>query len=113
MGKQSTIHANQRSNQNRSGEGNDHHGRLREGDNMMARGVRGMDGLVAEREGQALLLALAAGFGVGCLIGCALASDSSSTSRIADRFAAEGLGRRMLENLEKILPDALSAQFHR
>jgi hypothetical protein len=55
-----------------------------------------------------VLVALAAGFGVGLVIGCAIASSQSQPKTWHDRIAAEGLGRRLLERIEGMMPDALT-----
>lgn len=65
-----------------------------------------------DHEGSAVLIALAAGFGVGVLIGCAMAP-SKPRSRWIDRTAAENLGRRFLERFEGMVPEMISERFGR
>ena len=82
---------------------------------MMAERKHQMDEIMHEHAGASVLIALVAGFGVGYLIGCSLASDDSSRasrwSRLTDRSTAEGLGRRVMESLDRVLPEAISSRF--
>lgn len=82
---------------------------------MMAERKHQMDEMMQEHAGSSVLIALVAGFGVGYLIGCSLASDESSRtsrwSRLTDRSTAEGLGRRLMESLDRVLPEAISSRF--
>jgi hypothetical protein len=78
----------------------------------MARGVSQVRDLTRDHEGAAVLVALVTGFGVGLLIGAALASAPSRPQSWRDRLAAEGLGRRVLERMETIMPGALTNMLH-
>ncbi|MCI0379105.1 MAG: hypothetical protein L0215_15965 [Gemmataceae bacterium] len=62
-------------------------------------------------EGRSVLIALAAGFGVGLLVGGALASSHRRPRRWSDRIAAEGLGRRLMERVENMIPEAITERF--
>jgi hypothetical protein len=115
---QSTARINQAARERRAQDQGDGSGNSRgaenEGQGMFTRGRHQMDSMVQDHEAQSLLIALVAGFGVGYLIGCSLASDRSTASRWpewADRHAAEGIGRRVMESLERVLPDAISSRF--
>jgi hypothetical protein len=66
-----------------------------------------------EQPGTALLLALGAGLGVGLLIGMALQPPQPRRRTLRDRFLAEGLGRRLLERAESLLPDAVAERLNR
>ena len=79
----------------------------------LSRGASQVREMTEDREGTAVLVALTAGFGVGLLIGAALASSHSRPQTWRDRIAAEGLGRRLLERVEGIMPDALTNLMHR
>jgi hypothetical protein len=68
--------------------------------------------MTRDHEGTAVLVALAAGFGVGLLIGAALAP-RHQPRRWSDRLTAEGIGRRLLERVEGMIPDALSERLGR
>jgi hypothetical protein len=79
----------------------------------LERGNEQIRELTRDHEGTAVLVALATGFGVGLVIGAALASSQSRPQTLRDRIAAEGLGRRMLERMESMLPDALTELIRR
>jgi hypothetical protein len=72
------------------------------------RGASQMREITRDREGTALLIALGAGFGIGYLIGCSLASSQNHPRRWGDRSTAEGIGRRVLERIEKLMPEAIT-----
>lgn len=74
----------------------------------VSRGASQVRDLTRDHEGTAVLVALTAGFGVGLLIGASLASSQSRPKSWRDRIAAEGLGRRVLERMESMVPDALA-----
>jgi len=57
-----------------------------------------------------VLVALALGFGIGLLIGYSLGGEPEPR-RWTDRIAAEGLGRRMLERIDAMLPESISSKF--
>jgi hypothetical protein len=83
---------------------------------MISQRKHQMDEMMHDHEGQSVLIALVAGFGIGYLIGCALASDDSSSysrwsSRLPDRSTAEGIGRRVMDSLDRVLPEAISSRF--
>jgi hypothetical protein len=75
------------------------------------RGEDRIRSMTQDHEGGAVLLALAAGFGVGVLIGCALAPSKPQSRRWIDRTAAENLGRRFLERVESMVPEMISERF--
>jgi hypothetical protein len=64
--------------------------------------------MTRDHEGTAVVVALAAGFGIGLTIGCALASTGRRPRTWRDRLSAEGMGRHMLDRLEGMIPDALA-----
>jgi hypothetical protein len=64
-------------------------------------------------EGQAVLIALAAGFGVGLVIGCSLATASRRPQTWTERVMAEGLGRRIMDRVERMMPEALAEHLGR
>jgi hypothetical protein len=74
----------------------------------VSRGASQVRETTRDHEGAAVLVALAAGFGVGLLLGAAMASSHSQPQSWRDRIAAEGLGRRLLERVENMMPDALT-----
>jgi hypothetical protein len=64
-------------------------------------------------EGQAVLIALAAGFGVGLVIGCSLATASRRPHTWTDRMMGDGFGRKIMDRVERMLPEALAEHFGR
>jgi hypothetical protein len=65
------------------------------------------DETVQQHPDEAVLVALAAGAVVGLLIGTMLAGPPETTLQ-RSRRAAEGLGERLMNSIEKMLPDSLS-----
>ena len=66
---------------------------------------------VRGREGAAMLTALAAGLGVGLVIGAALGRSHTQPRSLRDRLTAEGFGRRLMDRIESMIPDALAEHF--
>jgi hypothetical protein len=66
---------------------------------------------VSGREGTGLLLSLAAGVGVGLLLGVALGRTRRETLSWRDRVAAEGFGRRLMDRLEGMIPETIAEHF--
>jgi hypothetical protein len=79
---------------------------LSQGNEQFARMTRG-------HEGQAAAIALAAGFGIGLVIGCALASGNRRPQTWHERVMAEGIGRKFLDRMEQMLPEAITEHFGR
>jgi len=75
-----------------------------EGREQMQECIRG-------REGTAVLMAAAAGLGVGLVVGAALGRSHKQQLTWRDRVTAEGFGRRLMERIESMIPDALSDHF--
>ncbi len=67
---------------------------------------------IREHSGSAVAISLVAGFGVGLLIGRALGSTQQPEPRSRRyRAAAEGVGRRLMDRIEAMIPDALAEHF--
>lgn len=81
------------------------------GEGYLERGKAQIKEIVEDREGRTVLTALVAGLGMGLLVGTALSG--SRKEKWSDRVAAEGIGRRLMESVDKYLPDALSDRFGR
>jgi hypothetical protein len=64
--------------------------------------------LTYENTGAAVLLALGAGVGVGFWIASSVRPPRIRQRNFRDRLLAEGLGRRLLERAESLLPEAVS-----
>jgi hypothetical protein len=67
--------------------------------------------LVRDREGTAIMVALAAGVGVGLVIGASLGRSHREPRSWRERLAAEGFGRRIMDRIEGMIPDALAEHF--
>ena len=67
--------------------------------------------LVRDREGTAVAVALAAGLGMGVIVGCALVRSHHQQRSWRERMTAEGFGRRLMDRIESLIPDALSEHF--
>jgi hypothetical protein len=81
-----------------------------EGRGYLERGNDQFRELMADREGQAALAALAFGFGVGLVIGYSIGGSTRHRDHWSDRIAAEGLGRRFLDRLESMLPESITSR---
>ena len=68
---------------------------------------------VRGREGTVVFVSLAVGFGIGVLIGTTLAKPRRRSSAWRDRYMAEGVGQRVLERLEEMLPEGLTGCLRR
>jgi ElaB/YqjD/DUF883 family membrane-anchored ribosome-binding protein len=66
---------------------------------------------IREHSGASVALSLAAGFGVGLLIGRALGSSHPEPPSRRYRSAAENVGRRLMDRIEAMIPDALAEHF--
>jgi hypothetical protein len=60
-----------------------------------------------DREGTVVFVALAVGFGIGIALGTSLAQQRRSRSW-HERLTAEGVGHRILERLESVVPEGLA-----
>jgi hypothetical protein len=81
------------------------------GDEMsgsLSQGASQVRDLAQEHAGTATLVALGAGLGIGLLIGIAMRSSQSRPRSWRERLIAEGIGRRLLERAEGMVPEALS-----
>jgi len=77
----------------------------------VSRGASQVREMTRDREGTVVAVALAAGLGLGLVIGASLASSRREQRTWLDRKTAEGFGRRLMEKIEGMIPDALSEHF--
>jgi hypothetical protein len=66
---------------------------------------------IREHSGASIAVTLVAGFGVGLLIGRALGTPHRQPRSWRERLTAEGVGRRLLDRIEAMLPEALAEHF--
>jgi len=82
-----------------------------EASDYVAQGASQVQECVRDYSGTAVVVSLVAGFGIGLAIGKALSGAHSEPQTWRDRIAAEGLGRRLMDSIESIIPDALAEHF--
>lgn len=75
------------------------------------RGEERLRECMSGREGTSLLLSLAAGVGVGLVLGIALGRSRRESMSWRDRIAAEGFGRKLMDRLEGMIPDTIAEHF--
>jgi ElaB/YqjD/DUF883 family membrane-anchored ribosome-binding protein len=68
---------------------------------------------VRGREGTVVFVAMAVGLGIGVLVGTTLAAPRRRSPTWRDRFMAEGVGQRVLERLEDMLPEGFTGCLRR
>jgi len=79
----------------------------------LAKGASQVREMTRDREGTAVVVALAAGLGLGLMIGASLARSHREQRTWRDRITAEGFGRRLMDRIESMIPDALTEHFTR
>jgi hypothetical protein len=72
-----------------------------------------MRGMVRGHEGTTVLLAVAAGVGIGLVIGAAIGRSHAQQQSSHARRTAEQFGKRLMDRIEGLIPDALSEHFSR
>lgn len=79
----------------------------------LSQGAEQLRHMTRDREGATMLVALAAGFGVGLAIGCSLASSHRQPKSWRDRRMVDGLGRKIMARVESMIPEAVAEHFNR
>jgi hypothetical protein len=69
--------------------------------------------MVRNREGSAMLLAMATGLGIGLVIGATLGRSRHHQQTWRDRINMEGFGRSLMDRIEGMIPEAVSEHFGR
>jgi len=82
-----------------------------EASDYVSEGASQVQECIRDYSGTAVVVSLVAGFGIGLAIGKALSGAHSEPQTWRDRIAAEGLGRRLMESIESMIPDALADHF--
>jgi len=104
-GTQSGSQESQRRGQGDRGRGGRQQSSHEEG--YLERGNQQLRDMMEDHEGQTVLVGLALGFGIGLAIGYSMGG-SSEPQRWTDRIAAEGVGRRLLERIDSLLPESIT-----
>jgi ElaB/YqjD/DUF883 family membrane-anchored ribosome-binding protein len=68
---------------------------------------------IRDHSGTAVMVSLIAGFGIGLLVGKAISSSREQPKSRRYRAMAEGFGSRLMERIEKMVPDALAEHFNK
>jgi len=66
---------------------------------------------IREHSGASVMISLAAGFGIGLLIGRAIGTPYHEPRSRRYRAMAEGFGTRLMDRIEAIIPDAVAEHF--
>jgi hypothetical protein len=67
---------------------------------------------IREHSAASIMISLVAGFGIGALIGRAIATPHHQESRSRRyRAMAEGFGTRLMDRIESVIPDAIAEHF--
>jgi hypothetical protein len=76
----------------------------------LSRGAAQVREMARGREGSAVVVALIAGFGIGVLVGGTLASPLRHRREI-DRWAADSIGRRVLDSIQAMIHATIAEHF--
>ena len=66
---------------------------------------------IREHSAASVMISLAAGFGIGLLIGRAIGTPYQQPRSRRYRAMAEGFGSRLMDRIEAMIPDALAEHF--
>jgi hypothetical protein len=77
----------------------------------VAEGAEQVQECIREHSAASVMISLAAGFGIGILIGRAIASPDEEPRSRRYRTMAEGFGSRLMDRIEAMIPDALAEHF--
>ncbi len=66
---------------------------------------------IREHSAASIMISLAAGFGIGLLIGRAIGTPHQEPRSRRYRAMAEGFGTRLMERIESMVPDAVAEHF--
>src|SRR5258708_7678664 len=77
----------------------------------MAEQAENMQECIREHSAASVMISLAAGFGIGLLIGRAIGTPYQEPRSRRYRAMAEGFGTRLMDRIEAMIPDAVAEHF--
>lgn len=77
----------------------------------ISRGASQTQECIRDHSGASVALSLVAGFGIGILVGRALSKPQQQPMSRRYRAAAEGVGRRLMDRIESMIPETLAEHF--
>jgi len=77
----------------------------------VTQGAEQVQECIREHSGASVMISLAAGFGIGLLIGRAIGTPRYEPRSRRYRAMAEGFGTRLMDRIETMIPDAVAEHF--
>jgi len=77
----------------------------------VTQGAEQVQECIREHSGASVMISLAAGFGIGLLIGRAIGTTHHEPRSRRYRAMAEGFGTRLMDRIEAMIPDAVADHF--
>lgn len=77
----------------------------------VTQGAEQVQECIREHSGASVMISLAAGFGIGLLIGRAIGTPHYEPRSRRYRAMAEGFGTRLMDRIEAMIPDAVAEHF--
>jgi len=77
----------------------------------VTQGAEQVQECIREHSGASVMISLAAGFGIGLLIGRAIGTPHYESRSRRYRAMAEGFGTRLMDRIEAMIPDAVAEHF--
>jgi|tagenome__1003787_1003787.scaffolds.fasta_scaffold20531212_1 hypothetical protein len=77
----------------------------------VTQGAEQVQECIREHSGASVMISLAAGFGIGLLIGRAIGTPHYEPRSRRYRAMAEGFGTRLMDRIEDMIPDAVAEHF--
>jgi hypothetical protein len=77
----------------------------------VSEGAEQVQECIREHSGASVMISLAAGFGIGLLIGRAIGTPHYEPRSRRYRAMAEGFGTRLMDRIEAMIPDAVAEHF--
>jgi len=77
----------------------------------VTQGAEQVQECIRDHSGASVMISLAAGFGIGLLIGRAIGTPNHEPRSRRYRAMAEGFGTRLMDRIEAMIPDAVAEHF--